>query len=200
MDINASTVRRTATRAAIITVLGGGWWFSYGWLAADEGDSAWSSRRVNVEESQLAGIADDIIRQVTAATTQPAATPLKTTWFEWQRGLPELLSRRGYTVFVDFTGKYCLTCQVNKKVVMQTDPIMRKFREFGVVNLIADFTQTDPVIQKELNRFGRAGVPVNLLYAPGKPDSPHVFPEVLTQGTVLQQLEAAGASKARAGP
>lgn len=199
LDVNASPIRRIATLLAMVAILGGGGCFSYGWLAAEERETEWSSRRVNVEESQLAGIAEDIIRRVATATTQPAPTPLKTTWFEWQRGLPELLSRRGYTVFVDFTGRYCLTCQVNKKVVVQTDPIVRKFHEYGVVCLVADFTQSDPVIQQELNRFDRAGVPVNLLYAPNKPDSPHIFPEVLTQGMILEQLEAAGASKFRGG-
>jgi thiol:disulfide interchange protein DsbD len=56
------------------------------------------------------------------------------------------------------------------------------------VKLKADWTNGDPVITKLLQKFGRPGVPLYVLY-PAKNEEPIVFPEVLTKSMVLDKLE-----------
>lgn len=120
-------------------------------------------------------------------------------WRAWEPGLPERLAAEGYTVYVDFTADWCLTCKTNKKVALETREVEDAFRRLGVVALKADFTRPNAAIQRELRRFGRAGVPLNVIYPAGRPDEVIVLPEVLTPSVVLSRLREAGPSRAPAG-
>ena len=84
----------------------------------------------------------------------------------------------------------------NKKLTLETDIVRSKMRELCVVPLRADLTQRDPEIIEDLQRFGRAAIPVNIIYPAGKPDSPVLLPELLVgrSGLVASMLEDAGPS------
>jgi thiol:disulfide interchange protein DsbD len=94
----------------------------------------------------------------------------------------------GHTVFVDFTAAWCVTCQVNKKVVLETEAVRAAFGARNVALMRADWTRRDPEITAALAAFGRSGVPVYVLYAPGK--APVLLPEILTQRIVMDALAA----------
>ena len=96
------------------------------------------------------------------------------------------LTAAGRPVFVDFTAAWCVTCQVNKRLVLNTDAVRAGFARANVVLLRADWTRRDPVITQTLAALGRNGVPVYVLHRPGKP--PLLLPEVLQQQTVLDAL------------
>ena len=94
----------------------------------------------------------------------------------------------GRAVFVDFTAAWCVTCQVNKKVVLETASMQNAFRAKKLVLMRADWTRRDPAITAALAEFGRNGVPVYALYAPGK--APVLLPELLTERIVLDALKS----------
>jgi len=110
-------------------------------------------------------------------------------WQPWRLGLAEELAQRGHTVYVDFTADWCLTCQANKKLVLETEPVRTKMRDLGVIPLIGDFTNQDPVMRAEIRRYGHPTVPLNLVYKAGRPDIVGILPVVLTQDSVLRALE-----------
>ena len=95
-------------------------------------------------------------------------------------------------VFIDFTAEWCLTCKVNERTVMTDKAVVEKFRQLGVVPVRADWTNRNPDITRLLAKFGRSGVPLYVLFSPGKPDEPIVLPEVITRSIVLESLESAG--------
>lgn len=97
----------------------------------------------------------------------------------------------GRPVFVDFTAEWCLTCKVNEKTVLNSDAIASKFRELNVLAVKADWTNRNPDITKLLAKFGRSGVPLYVVFPPGRPDSPVVLPELVTTGIVLDALQKA---------
>jgi thiol:disulfide interchange protein DsbD len=91
-------------------------------------------------------------------------------------------------VFVDFTAAWCVTCQANKRLVLEREAVLEAMSQRGVLRLRADWTRRDPAITGELARFGRNGVPLYLLYRPGEA-APQILPELLTTGIVLNALE-----------
>ncbi|HKR87392.1 MAG TPA: thioredoxin family protein, partial [Phenylobacterium sp.] len=107
------------------------------------------------------------------------------------------LRAKGTPVFVNYTAAWCVSCQVNDRVALSTSRVAEAFRRQGVAYLKADWTRRDPVIAADLARFGRAGVPLYLVY-PADGRAPQVLPPILTEGAVLKAL--AGARGPSAGP
>lgn len=95
----------------------------------------------------------------------------------------------GRPVFVDFTAAWCVTCQVNKKVALETTEVVAKMRELGVVALRADWTRPDEHITRALQEFGRDGVPLYVLYSGKQNDPPRILPQILTPAIVIGELE-----------
>lgn len=98
----------------------------------------------------------------------------------------------GRTVFVDVTADWCLTCQANKKLVVNRGAVAQRLRDTGsVVAMRADWTRPDADIAAFLASFGRYGIPFNVVYGPGAPEG-ITLPELLSEGTVLDALDRAG--------
>ena len=94
-------------------------------------------------------------------------------------------------IFVDFTARWCVTCQVNKSA-MNDAAVQKTFADLGVVFLEADWTNKDSVIFEELKRHGAGGVPLYLVY-PASGGEPKKFDGLLTAGMIEQAVrEAAG--------
>ena len=129
----------------------------------------------------------------TAAGLSPArpgtsASPSSSAWGAYSKtGIAEH-NAAGRAVFVDFTAAWCVTCQVNKKMVLETASVNHAFRAKNLVLMRADWTRRDPAITAALTELGRNGVPVYALYAPGK--APVLLPELLTERIVLDALKA----------
>jgi thiol:disulfide interchange protein DsbD len=107
----------------------------------------------------------------------------------WQPYTPARISELAAgskPVFVDFTAAWCVTCQVNKRLVLNDSAVKDAFVQRGVELVRADWTRRDPAITKALAALGRQGVPVYVLYRPGK--EPLLLPEVLQRQTVLDAL------------
>jgi thiol:disulfide interchange protein/DsbC/DsbD-like thiol-disulfide interchange protein len=118
----------------------------------------------------------------------------------WQDFTPERvrqLADSGRAVFVDFTAAWCVTCQVNKQLVLNADAVQQAFSQRNVALVRADWTRRDPTIGRALAALGRSGVPVYVLYRPGR--EPLIFPEVLRQSTITDALAELPAQVAKEG-
>ena len=113
----------------------------------------------------------------------------------WEKWSPEAIAAAqaaGHYVYVDFTARWCATCQTNKATLFHNNAVLAALAKNSVVLLKADWTSRDPKITAELARWNRSAVPFNLIYAPGKPD-PVVLPELLTPDRMLAALAQAKA-------
>jgi len=89
---------------------------------------------------------------------------------------------------VDFTAAWCVTCQVNKRLVLNSIDVREAFARKNVALVRADWTRRDPAITRALAALGRHGVPVYVLYRPGR--EPLLLPEVLQTNLVVNALAA----------
>lgn len=109
-------------------------------------------------------------------------------WEPFDAARVEALVGEGRSVFIDVTAAWCLTCQVNKKTSLTAVDVRDAFAARGVTTVRADWTTRDPEVTAMLDRFGRSGVPLYVLY-PGAGDEPVLLPEVLTPQVVLDALD-----------
>jgi thiol:disulfide interchange protein DsbD len=107
-------------------------------------------------------------------------------WEPWSVQRVESLTGSGNAVFVDFTAAWCVTCQVNKQLVLSRDSVLAAFRDKRVALLRADWTRQNPEITRALQALGRNGVPAYALYRPGK--DPLLLPELLSEASVREAL------------
>jgi thiol:disulfide interchange protein DsbD len=107
----------------------------------------------------------------------------------WQPYSPARLAEltgAGRAVFVDFTAAWCVTCQVNKRLVLNDAGVRDAFARRNVTLVRADWTRRDPEITRALAALGRNGVPVYVLYRPGR--EPLLLPEVLHKQMIVDAL------------
>ena len=113
----------------------------------------------------------------------PAKSPTDLVWQAWSPELVKELRDAGKPVYIDFTARWCATCQVNKRIYKDTD-LKKLIKDKGVVLLKADWTDYDDRITKVLrDEYGKAAVPVNVFYAP-KAEKAEVLPELLSVDNV----------------
>jgi thiol:disulfide interchange protein DsbD len=109
---------------------------------------------------------------------------------KWEHWSPEAVATAraaGRTIYVDFTARWCATCQTNKAAVFTSTAVLAELGKKNVLLLKADWTSRDEAITAELAKWGRSAVPFNLIYRPDQPD-PLVLPELLTPSIVTQAL------------
>ena len=109
-------------------------------------------------------------------------------WQPWSKERVQTELAKGNSVFVDFTADWCITCKVNENGVLVSDTILKRLHEPDIVALKADWTLRDEDIRMELQKYGKAGVPMYLVFHPGEPRG-RLLPELLTPSMILEALE-----------
>ena len=138
----------------------------------------------------LAAIA--LIAFVVPGLSGPAPTDLKAEalWVAFDEGAIAGQVARGKVVFVDVTAEWCITCQINKTLVLYRGEVARRLGGDGVVAMQADWTHPDDAISRYLSGFGRYGIPFDAVYGPGAPRG-IPLPELLSADAVLDALDRA---------
>lgn len=85
-------------------------------------------------------------------------------WRPWSED--KLQEFKGQTIFMDFTAEWCLTCKVNKKLVLETDNFKELAQTKNLILLRADWTKRDDNITQFLKRFNVVGVPAYFIQKP----------------------------------
>ena len=124
---------------------------------------------------------------VSSGTPAAGKAVLGDGWIEYSRDKLVQLQGEGRPVFVDFTAAWCVTCQVNKRTVLDTERVSARFAADGVVLMRADWTNRDERITQALAEFGRNGVPLYVLY--DRSGQAAVLPQLLTPGIVFDALD-----------
>ena len=126
---------------------------------------------------------------VAETVTNKAAVQGPSSWEPFTPQLVENYRAQGKPVFIDFTASWCLSCQVNEKVVLDREDVQKRLHESGIALVRADWTRHDETIAQTLAGLGRSGVPTYVLYSGAAGTAPKILPEVLTPGIVFDALD-----------
>lgn len=96
----------------------------------------------------------------------------------------------GKTVFIDLTASWCITCQLNKRWVLNAPVIQDRLSAANLITMRGDWSKPNPQISSFLKKFGRAGIPFNVVIGPQAPKG-IILPEILTIEAVLHALHQA---------
>ncbi|WP_310796453.1 thioredoxin family protein [[Roseibacterium] beibuensis] len=106
----------------------------------------------------------------------------------WSSAAVEAARAEGRPVLVNFTADWCVTCKINERTSLTSDRVKAAMDTANAVYLVGDWTRRDDAITAELQRHGRSGVPLYLLYSPGSAE-PRILPQLLTEGVIVDALK-----------
>ncbi|WP_292075823.1 MULTISPECIES: protein-disulfide reductase DsbD family protein [Brevundimonas] len=133
----------------------------------------------------LAGVAAGAARSADAAP-QGDSGPLAAQ--PWSAAAVNAATASGRPVLVNLTADWCVTCKINERAALSSPRVAKAMREANAAYLVGDWTRRDDAITRELQAHGRSGVPLYLLYRPGRAE-PEILPQLLTEGLVVDALK-----------
>jgi len=162
-----------------------------GWMAG-----RWPTNRAVKTAAVVLGLAitaysSTVLTAVPPITVEASASSAN--GLKWETFSPEKLASyraAGKPVLVDFTAAWCLTCQVNDRVVFHSPDVERHLNRSNIALLRADWTSYDPVITDWLAKFGRSGIPFYVVYSGMGDSAPLTLPDgLMTPSGFLEHLK-----------
>jgi thiol:disulfide interchange protein DsbD len=155
----------------------------YGWVLEDRLD--WR-RPLDLTMSREAG-------------TLLKHAPTGYAWQRWSAAAVQQARAEGRPVIVDFTAKWCITCNTIVKPALSRPAVIAQLERHQVAAFVADYSNYGADIAAEMKRFDRAAVPLVLVFR-AKPDAaPIILPDpnpILGPGhyadLVVQALQEVG--------
>lgn len=173
-----------AVIGALVLMRAAAWAYGKGQIL----DNAPKSLRFNTAATLL------LLLSLYAGFPRKDMSPLS--WEPWTRErVTELLAQKRL-VYVDFTARWCATCQTNKHA-FDSPKVMKLFKELNIATLQGDWTNRDAHITAALAEFDRAAVPLDLLYIPGT-EKPVILPNILMSHILVDTIE--GVQRNKGGP
>jgi thiol:disulfide interchange protein/DsbC/DsbD-like thiol-disulfide interchange protein len=127
----------------------------------------------------------------TAGAQPRKVAPRGLAWLNWSPEAVAAARAEGRPVVVDFTAKWCPTCNTVVKPSFENASVQKKLKELNAALFVADYTRFPDEISDELKRFQRSAVPLVLVY-PRKADAPPMVFDWVTPGMIVKALEKAG--------
>ncbi len=116
-------------------------------------------------------------------------------WEEFDEDKLNSSIESGQIVFIDFTAEWCITCKINKFLVLDDAALILDLKKRGVILMRADLTGLKTSIDKEkrikftafLEKNKRYGIPFNAVFSPGYPKGIQL-PTLLSKGDIASAI------------
>ncbi len=106
--------------------------------------------------------------------------------------------RQGKTVMIEFTARWCLTCQTNMRTAIDRPVIGEICEKRQIVTMLADKSETSPHIDQKLQELGWNSIPLVAILPPNQ--EPILLPDLLTQSKLAAALEQVGSQNSEGAP
>ena len=168
----ASVLAALSGSSSIVPLLGamlaaglGAWaWGRWGALSRAAGMRAAAGLAAVLLAVGGTSLAAALVPRAESGAVQAVPVAAKTRWEPWSQARLDELRLAGTPVFLDFTARWCLSCQVNEKVALDNHAVLKGLDEAGIVTLRADWSDSSDAVARALAGFGRASVPLYVFY------------------------------------
>lgn len=89
-------------------------------------------------------------------------------WNDYTPSVFEQARNDDRIILLDFTAEWCINCKALKAAVLDRDPVRSQLAEPDVVKFTVDLTSTRAQGWEFLNELGHTGIPLLVIYTPGK--------------------------------
>ncbi len=90
-------------------------------------------------------------------------------------------------IFLDITADWCATCQFNKINVLNSDNIIKQFKENNITLIRADWTKPNESVNLFLEKYDRFGIPFNAFFSKKFPDG-ILLSELLSEKEIVNAI------------
>jgi thiol:disulfide interchange protein len=125
------------------------------------------------------------VAETTSMSTSKEGNGLE--WSPWSEDAMAEMAEKRQWVFMDFTASWCLTCKVNKKLVLNTESFAELAKEQNLKLMVGDWTKRDENITRFLRKYNVVGVPAYFIQKPNG-EIIHLG-ETISVGKIKKSLE-----------
>lgn len=109
-------------------------------------------------------------------------------WEKFSQKRVEELQNERKIIFIDFTARWCATCQTNTKFAIETPKVEEFIRSNEIVPLLADWTEPSEEIEQYLKLMKRNSIPLIVIWVPGK-EQPILLDGLVSESKLLSVLQ-----------
>ena len=117
-------------------------------------------------------------------------------WLKFDNQELQELINQGNIVFVDITADWCITCKVNKILVLNSKEFKNLMKSNKIILMKGDWTRPNDEINKFLQKANRYGIPFNALYHTSLSNG-LVYSEILLLKEIKESISKLHISNAR---
>ena len=109
-------------------------------------------------------------------------------WLNFSDVEIDQLVNNNQLVFLDITADWCATCQFNKLNVLNSESIIKLFKDNKVTLVKADWTRPNSNINIFLEKYDRFGIPFNAFFSNNFPEG-ILLPELLSEKEMVSAIK-----------
>lgn len=118
-------------------------------------------------------------------------------WIDYSDDVLAKHRSEGKTVMIEFTARWCLTCQSNMKLAIDRPRVADLVSENGVVPLLADWSEPSDEIFNKIKELDSLSIPLLAIYPADPSLEPIILRDAITESQLLEALKAAGPSQSK---
>ncbi len=116
-------------------------------------------------------------------------------WIPYNESVLTQHRSEGKTVMVEFTARWCATCQTNMRFAIDRPKVAQLLDKNGVIPLLADLSDGSQEIWDKVKELESLSIPLLAIY-PADPNAPPIIlRDVITESQLLEALQQAGPSQ-----